>query len=405
MVTDFLIVFLSIIYGAIVLGIFQHLIFKEQKKSVYWIYLLYVVLSILYLNLNIEIVPDFKGFTGGFRIGTDDCRFFLQVVDVKFSLPVFCHSLTEMHSFSKWLNFLYPFEVRYPIQIVPFNCIGISLIPFIGKSIFSYYFPNEGKKSEFLFLILILSPTILQNGIILMRDGWTTQLFLVFVYGFLIRKNIFIMVISAMILAALRPGFVIFPILFYVVEKYSQTKFFVLKSILLLGIGFPIFSYILKLNYGVDLAGGLVRDEFVEGFLGRFGEESILFRIMSLPFPLNTILSFVFFFTSPFIKFQFFNDGVFVSRTVFVLFEALLSTFLLPIFIKNFYFIQKEDKQFKKILIFVSLSILLLCTISLQARHKLIVLPFIYIMFVKAYKKDKSNALFIFGYLTFQLLI
>lgn len=406
MAENFLLVLLSVVYGAIILGVFQIIFIKKLQASIFKVYFFYVILSILYNYVNVSIMPDFKGFTGGFRIGTDDCRFFLQIVDVQFSLPVFCHSLQEIHNFSKFLDFLYPFEIRYPIQIVPFNCIGIAMIPYLGKNIFKFYFPKEPYKIRLIYLLLVFSPTILQNGIILMRDGWTTQFFLIFIYCLLYHKSIILLLVSAGIVALLRPTFIIFPILFYIIETNFEKPNFYRRMLLASLVVLPISYFVLKISKGIDLSEGLVRDEYVEGFLGQFGEESMLYRIMTMPFPINIILSFIFFLTSPFLKWGFSFENILVVRKIFTFIEAVLMTLLIPNFLLNFFKNWKSDNAFKRIALFAMLSLLLLSTISMQARHKLIILPILYILFI--YSLDKKNRVFIAlaaVYAIFQLLI
>src|SRR5690606_24324604 len=149
---DFILMtFLSIVYGLLLLSFTQFILFKKIYRSVSITYFFYVILSIIYYFVNLEIVPDFHGFTGGFKVGTDDCRFYLQISSVKLDLPLFCHTLGDKwHNFSIFLKVIYPFAIVHPLQIVTVNCIGISLIPILGKYIYLDYFPNERKKAHIL---------------------------------------------------------------------------------------------------------------------------------------------------------------------------------------------------------------------------------------------------------------
>lgn len=400
--SDIIIVtFLSIVYGFILLSLAQYLLFKKIYRKVGFVYLFYVFFSIIYHFVNIEIVPDFYGFTGGFRVGTDDCRFYFQISSVRLNLPMFCQTLGEKwHNFSIFLKVLYPFPIIHPLQIVSFNCIGIALIPILGKFIYLDYFPQEKKKAHILFALLLLSPSILANGTILMRDGWTAQCLLMFIYCMRVTKsNNIVLVFLALLLVVLRPSFFIFPLLYYYLEVSFHKKNFYLKSTFLILLSVPIIMFVSRFLDG----GEVGRSEYVNGFLSNFKDESIFYKIMNLPFPLNIILSFLFFFTSPFLNFKFFNEGTLVLRNIFNLLEALIMIILIPVFVKDVW--KGNDKNSQKLLFFVTISILLLATLSLQFRHKIVILPFLYMILVHVFKRKSLNLVFIIVYLVIQLII
>ncbi|CAM3819999.1 hypothetical protein [Sphingobacterium prati] len=398
-------IILSGCYGVIVLTIIQKIFLGRIYRGPFISFLIYTLLSICYYWINITIVPEYKGFTGGLHIGTDDCSFFAQIVDVKFSLPMTCDDLFEYHNYSRFMDFIYPFTVRTPLPILVFNCVGIACIPILGKKIYADFFP-DAKNNVIIYLIFFLSPMILMNGLILIRDGWSTQFFMFFIYNVIKKRKIAIILFSAFLVAVFRPTFVIFPILFYVIERnFDKPNFYFRMGAASIAI-LPLAFYILKVNKGVDLTEGLVRQDYVSGFLGQFGEESILYRIMTMPFPLNIILSFLFFLTSPFLKWGFVYEGTFVMRKLFTFFEAVVMTILIPGFLVNFVHNWKNNPVFKRLSFFVILSILLLSTISMQARHKMIVLPLIYILFVYSSERNKKLIFplaIIYG--IFQLLI
>src|SRR5690606_7828091 len=104
------------------------------------------------------------------------------------------------------------------------------------------------------------------------------------------------------------------------------------------------------------------------------------------------ILSFLFFLTSPFLKWGFYNENILVIRKVFTFLEAAIMTILVPNFLLNFLSNWKKDLSFKRLAFFAIISLLLLSTISMQARHKMIVLPVLYMLFVFSLNK-KNNLL------------
>lgn len=396
----------SIFYGLILLSGLQYLLFKNIYRSISTIFLFYVGLSIIYYFLNLLVVPDFYGFTGGFKVGTDDLKYFTQIKDetvlLKNSLSY--GVLNHTHQFSIFLKILYPIPIYSPIQIITFNCLGITMIPVLGKRIFDYYFPSEGAKSEILFVLLLLCPTLLMNGLILIRDGWTTQFFLIFCYLFLNRRFNLLMFLSAGLLVYLRPSFIVFPFLFAFIEINFRKKYFWAQSIFLVLLLLPIAAIFLKQIEGVDLSEGVTRGEYVDSFLGKFEDESVFYKIMKLPFPLNIIVSFIFFLTSPFLKFRFYFGETFIIRNVFSMAEAIFMIILMPVFFKNIK-ANIRNISYQKLLTFISVSILVLSTISLQFRHKIILLPFIYILLVFSFKKSTLNFIYIALYLILQLII
>src|SRR5690606_35693904 len=138
--------------------------------------------------------------------------------------------------------------------------------------------------------------------------------FMFFIYCVIERKSVIKILLCMFIVAFLRPTFVIFPILFYIIEKNFEKPHFYIRMGLASLVVIPISYFILKESKGVDLSEGLVRQDYVEGFLGQFGEESMLYRIMMMPFPLNVLLSFIFFLTSPFLKWGFYYENTLVIR-------------------------------------------------------------------------------------------
>ena len=401
----FLEVILSGGYAFIILGIIQKVFFGKIYKAPFLTFIIYTILAICYYWLNITIVPEYKGFTGGLHIGTDDCSFFAQIVDVRFSLPMTCDDLLEYHNYSWFMDSIYPFTVRTPLPIIVFNCVGISCIPLLGKVIYNKYFP-EANNDHIIYSIFFFSPMILMNGLILIRDGWSTQFFMFFIFNVISNRKITVILLSAFIVAVFRPTFVIFPILFYIIERNFEKPNFYFRMGAASNVVLPLAFFILKVNKGVDLTEGLVRQDYVTGFLGQFGEESTLFRIMTLPFPLNIILSFFFFLTSPFLKWGFSFEGTFVIRKLFTFFEALLMTILIPGFLINFFHYWKNNTSFKRLAFFTILSILLLSTISMQARHKMIILPIIYMLFLYTSKRNRELILpLVILYTIFQLVI
>lgn len=396
----------SIVYGLIILSGIQYLLFKNIYRSVNKTFLFYVLLSIVYYFLNLLVVPDFYGFTGGFKVGTDDLKYFTQIKDESVLLKntLSYGVLSHTHQFSIFLKILYPFPIYSPLQIITFNCLGITLIPILGKRIFDIYFTDEFYKTKILFILLLLCPTLLMNGLILIRDGWTTQFFMIFCYLLLTKRYNFLMFLSAGLLIFLRPSFIVFPFLFAFIELNFHKKFFWSRSIALLLILLPIAAIFLKQIEGVDLSEGVTRDGYVDSFLGKFEDESIFYKIMKLPFPLNILVSYIFFLTSPFLKFRFFYEDTFIIRNVFSILEAVMMIILMPVFFKNLKS-NVSNLSFQKLLTFVSVSILVLSTISLQFRHKIILLPFIYMLLVFSFKKSSLNFILITIYLLLQLMI
>ena len=397
-------IFTSLIYSLLVLGILQYILFQKSSSKIYWTYFLYVSLATIYYFLNLSLVPDFKGFTGGFRVGTDDCRFFSQIVDVSYRLPNHCYALTQKHSFSIFIDLLFPFEVYHPLQIIIFNVIGITLIPFLGEKIYFYFFENEKTKRRLIFYILLLSPSILANGLIIMREGWIVQFFLVFIYCILYCKSKIILLVSFLLLVFLRPSFIVFPVLFYLINKYYGRKYFYLRILLPMMVIIPLMSYVLYISDNINVLENLTRDSYVDSFLTKFEDESIYYKIWQYPFPLNVILSFIFFYFSPFLSFNFYHNNIFLIRNVFSLVESIIMIVLIPVstvrIFKNWY-----QTNNRKIFLFVSFSILVLSTLSLQFRHKIIVIPLLYILFLHNFDYKKGYFLLIPIYFILQVII
>ena len=94
-----------------------------------------------------------SGPEGG--IGTDDCRYYAQIVggqDIPYIIQV---SIIDIFPYSKLLKFLYPFSVQTPLNIVILNLFFITLLPVYVYLLTGTLFDDEriAKTASFLSLL------------------------------------------------------------------------------------------------------------------------------------------------------------------------------------------------------------------------------------------------------------
>ncbi|MEN8251857.1 MAG: hypothetical protein ABFS32_23250, partial [Bacteroidota bacterium] len=197
----------SYAYTIFLFTILQHLIVeKEFFIRNYLVLQLYVLLALLLYQAQLVIMPDWNGFSGMYgTVGTDDSRYYAGVADDISSIPTIARGYIGMdHSFVKFLNVLYPFKITHPLTILIPNLLGIGLVPYFTYRT-SYSLTSDHKTSKTAYILVMICPVILSNGLILMRDGWTAILIIAGIY-YLLEKRIFQYIIAFLLLSYLRLG-------------------------------------------------------------------------------------------------------------------------------------------------------------------------------------------------------
>jgi len=332
--------------------------------------LVYILLSILIYLIHRTVMPDYYGFSGGLGVGTDDLGFFYNVTDdQKFKPPPGYRVFDHMHSYSMFLQVLFPFRISHPLNLIIPNVLGIAFLPLISYK-FANLLTDSRKIAMLAFLLTAICPFIMVNGLILVRDGWVAFFFTLGFYSIL-SKRYLPLVLSLVLLFFLRLSsglLLIICALFYLrhltsnITRGKGVSFinflgFFFVGLIILVLMFPDIQSYLE-SKGVE---NFSREEYIEGFLGRF-KNSLFYRIQSLPRFLSIPVSYLFFFFAPFLKFTFYTYGVFNIRTAMLttIFPILFLFYIKYLFQGIVHAFNKKDKHVRKIVLLTLLLIFML---------------------------------------------
>ncbi|MWB94488.1 hypothetical protein GON26_08940 [Flavobacterium sp. GA093] len=366
--------------------------FKSEEFLLknFFVIQLYILLAIILFQIQKFVMSDWYGFSGDYGgIGTDDSRFYGGVTTNVSSIPYGARSYQGMeHSFVTFLKYLYPFQVNHPLSIIIPNLLGICFIPhFTYKAALAL--TKDIKVSEIAFKLVLVCPFILSNGLILMRDGWTAFFMILGLYHFF-AGNIIKYIITLFCLMTVRVGS---GVLLLVVPFFYMSKIIFSGNVnkvflrIVLGTAFCFVFIIVGLPFLLDYLvskgiSGFAREEFVENFIAKADDSSIIYSIYNMPMYLKLPIGFVFFLFLPFTKIEFFTQGVFNARSVmFTTIMPILQIFYFKYFFSGiFYAFRKNEPHIKKVVYIYGVLIIIISQLSIQPRHKTGIMPFFYIL-------------------------
>jgi len=355
----------------------------------------------------------FSGPPGG--IGTDDSKFYYEAIHgIAVSPELIIYSEGSIHSFSKILRLvvrILPFENVHLLDLLFFNILGISFIPIFTYHL-AYKLTQERKTSYLAYKFVVICPIIMTNGLILIRDGWSAVLFVGAIY-FLLVNRYFLMVGAVILLSYIRLASglqLVMALLIFFYYRFRNYHGYYAKKVIIVMISIafvailavallPIVTEYLQ-KKGLLIAGSfLFRQTFVEGFmaegLARSNKFSIFFLISSQPFYLRIPLGFLFFLGAPFLSIQNLSyAGIYIPRAFLGQIFFVLFPFYLKYLIQGTWYAWKRKEMSIKLTAFTLFFLLLaLSQLSLQGRHKTMVMPLFYILAAYGfYHKTKISA-------------
>lgn len=347
----------------------------------------YVIIAIILFVAHKLIIPEYLGLTGPEGgIGTDDCRYYAQLLDGNVPYKII-FTIDILRPYTRFLSVLYPFPIYTPLNIIVVNVLGVTFLPYIVR-LFSYELFHEKRLSQRAELLTLTCPFTCYYGCILMREMWVvTAVFLSLL--FFCRKNYACLVFPLLFVAFIRLGSVIFLVLgvfcIWQMRVRQRSKNSISSDFKILGVvGIIILLFIVVYPMIIELSdgrleAGLIRASFVQDVLD---SNSLITKLFNLPFPINVALLTVFFFFLPFLSFDLYTLGVF---NVGVLLNNLITPFYFfflwpPILCCLFESCKYNNNERKSIVLMAVLFAVALATVSLQARHKDIMMPLLCIL-------------------------
>ena len=379
-------------YSLLLLTVSCYFLCRDNAKRLFFAYHFYLFFAISFYLIFKSQFPEYMGLSGAEGgIGTDDCRFYAQIVGGKGILYRIMVSTTRIYSYSKFLIIFYPFEVYTPLNIVVANLIFAAYLPIYVKR-FAILLTNNEKIGNTAYWFSLLCPFNLYFGCIILRESFTAVMVIAGLCYYLEKKYI-PLAVCAYFLIWIRFGTLAFLIcgilMLYRFKLKRRTRtdlyFAIVFSLVIVAFYFS-FTFLQEFSLG-KLQDGIIR----VGSESRYGGSTIG-AIMKLPFPLNLFLSTIFFLFIPFLGIPHELYGHYLVGGVFQGFLTPLFMFFLWNYIFNASLQAITDKQrdaAKQILFIVVLFALLLGTISLQSRHKTVLFPILCIL--AAYGKVKYD--------------
>ena len=373
-------------YGYTLLIFFAfHLLHWEKKELdrnfVYLHY--YLAHAILLFCIFRYQMPEYMGLTGPEGgIGTDDVRFYAQVVQGK---GVFYHikvSLVNIHHFSSLLILCYPFEVHTPLNLIIFNLVGVCFLPYYMKKLTMEIFVDE-KLANRVGLLTLLCPFLTYYGCILMRDTLIVTLVVGGMYYFMRRKYIPLLIMTALIIWVrfgsfiyLLTGILLIMRRNMLVENKSTIRLTLLIIVLVI-----IFNYSYETIQ--ELSAGKLGESVFRSTEGDFFEDTTISKLTKLRFPLNIITLTVFFLVNPMFGWRGLSAGItheiyLMSSIYCATINGLFMLVLWPFVFNGIlaWFNRRNVNLQLAILLMFGFTIVL-GVVDLQMRHKVIVYPFI----------------------------
>ncbi|WP_282071724.1 hypothetical protein [Polaribacter atrinae] len=362
----------------------------------------FIFLSILLYWGQYLIMPDWFGFTGMYGgVGTDDSRFFAAIASSVENIPRYAMGYIDVnHSFVDFLKILYPFKIVHPLTILFPNLLGICFIPYFTERL-SFHLTNNLKVSRLSFLLVVICPVILSNGLILMRDGWVAFLTIAGVF-YLLKRNNRSFIIILIILFFIRPGSAILlllaPVFYFKKSILKGKKINKIPKVVLVFSMVAVVSYLmlpfLTEYLAVKGLDSFERASFVETTIKKADAGSIIYKIYTLPIYLKIPIGFVFFLFLPFFQGEFYTLNILNIRTImFTTIMPILSLFYFRYFFSGVvYMYQKNEKEMKLFLYLFCFFLLIISQASIQPRHKTALMPFFYIFVAYGVHNGNSSS-------------
>lgn len=386
---------ITFFYVLLLVVVFNQLLFKLSYKKLFLAFNISTFIMMILFFLHLNEFPNYYGLTPSIRgVGADDGFFYSQATNnFPAYFPVHHRVNFDNHSFSTFLIVL-TIPIRYiynllPLDFLLLNIISSSFLPVLSSYV-AWLWTQNKKIMRHVFLLTLLCPLVIANGLILIRDGWTAMLLIAGLYFFSKKKYLKLTLIFAIqFFLRIASGFqMIVVISIYVFfisisKKYFDNRLKSFSKIILvlipivLGVSVFLARDYISLKLGSDL---FFREEFAETFIGN-SDGSVLNRINQFPFIIRVPIATIFFVLAPFISLDFNYLGYFIPRNVLTTIFGVLNIFYIRYFINSMFASFKLDNKWIRITIYTFVFLMMLISqMSMQVRHKTMFMPIYYII-------------------------
>jgi len=273
-------------------------------------------------------------------------------------------------------------------------------VPLLTR-IVAYEFIKDDKVSRLGFYFSAICPFLITNGLVLVRDGWITALYIGGIYAFLRKKYIVLILIvlfllylrvSALILLIITLFILIFLLPTKAVEniRFNTKLLYFIGIIIFVVVIMPVIMQFLQMR---NLLGNLFFREDLLEFISREKGLSAAKFVYNQPSYIRIPLSFIFYFGSPFLSLKglWYNNFIIIRYLIQLIFPFLF-LFYFKYFLQSIYYsIIRKEIAIAILIIIILINILLLSQLSLQIRHKTMLMPLFYIVVANGYYERKSS--------------
>ncbi len=371
-----------------------HLLLREKQelRNNFILYHIYLGVSIMLYKIFITQTPEFLGTTS--VVAFDDLGFFAQMADDDIVVPYdWTEERETIHQFAIFYRAFYPFPIRTPLNIIIVNILWTMLMPYYSKKLI-YQLTKDEKAARLAFILTAICPFNVYFGCILLRESMVATCVIATMYHIL-RKNYLFVAFFVTVLIYIRFGSIAFLLagLLLLVRKHdlqiNKNSHRSIILIVLIIVFFNIFYTSIQ-----ELSGGKLGDSVIREIEGSYWEESTIYQLYSLPFPLNLVMTTVFFLFSPTFRFPKMVEGYYMPFSfASVFFTPMLFFFLwYPIVNQVLTYRKRNDVNAQFLVSIMLVFALLLGSIDLQIRHKTVLFPFMCMLAAYGYAKfDKSQ--------------
>jgi hypothetical protein len=383
--------------------------FKGQEDyKIILLFCFYTILAILIYWFQYIQFPQNGGATGeGIFGGTDDLYFFQEATQHGISYRG--DRSMNMHTYAKFLlvfnNIIHIFKIPKLLDLLFVNILAFTFIPVFTKKVAEFLkFPDSSIK--LVFYLSAICPIMIINGLVLVRDGWTAMLLISSIY-FILNHRIVLLIMALLLSFYLRVSsgaitLIFIAVIVIFVEKSdipsfgSRKKLFYLVWLLAaILISIPSILFYLKMN-GID--NSFFREGLLEFIESSSDTKSAANFIYNLPAPLRICLGPFFYFGTPFLSIKaFLYNHQIVIRPFIEQFFSLLFIIYFALFIQFIGLLikMKKDKVISLLFFTYVIAIFALSQLSLQPRHKTMLMPVFYLIVAYGYQNRNRSSMYV----------
>jgi hypothetical protein len=395
------------------------LFFKgEEESKIILLFCFYTIITIIIFWFQYYQFPQNGGSTGeGIYGGTDDLFFFQEAT--RHGLSYRGDRSMEMHNYAKFLevinNVVRLYKVPKLLDLLFANIFAFTFIPVFTKKV-AEFLKYQESAVNLAFLFSAICPIMIINGLVLVRDGWTAMLLISSIY-FVLEKRFVFAALTLLFSFYLRVSsgaitliFVAVILLFAVkgdIPMYKPRKkiFYVIVVLAAVLVSIPAIILFLRIN---KIDNTFFR-EGISSFIDSRGEsKSAAGFIYRLPGLLRVFIAPIFYFGSPFLSLKgiIYNNAITIRSFIVQIFPFLFIVYFI-LFIQFIgLLIKMHKRKIISLLFFVFIfSNILLSQLSMQPRHKTMLMPVFYLIVANGYQNKNKNSMYLAFCITFFLIV